>query len=101
MDPLELQNLKDFLTLFNKLSERCFHKCVYDLGRLSLATDEIECVDRCIVKNVNVNHKLMSLYMEINPDFQEKKMKEQQEEMAKNQELAAAAANSAAASAQN
>jgi len=90
MDPLELRNLKDFLTLFNKLSERCFHRCVYDLGQLNLAADEIACVDRCIIKNVNANHKLMSLYMDINPDFQEKKMKEQQEELAaRTQEIAA------------
>jgi hypothetical protein len=33
--------LKDFLLLFNKLSQNCFQRCVYDMGQLGLRPDEV------------------------------------------------------------
>ena len=52
------------------------------MGQLSLRPDELTCVDRCVLKNVNTNQRLMSSYIDINPGFQERKLKEQEAEVA-------------------
>jgi len=49
------------------------------MGNLKLQNDEIKCVDTCITKRINTNQRLMACYVEINPDFQERKMKEYEE----------------------
>lgn len=46
------------------------------MGQLKLKQDEVTCVDTCITKRVNANQRLMTSYVEINPEFQERKMKE-------------------------
>ena len=63
------------------------------MGQLALKPDEVTCVETCVTKNVHANQRLMSIYVEVNPDFQEKKMKEQQAELAANAAAVAAAAN--------
>ncbi|CAG7833253.1 unnamed protein product [Allacma fusca] len=77
MDSGELIQLKEFLLLFNKLSDRCFRRCVYTLGSATLTGEERNCIDTCLSKNVNFNQKTLALFMEINPPFQQKKMEEQ------------------------
>ena len=49
---------------------------MYDLGQIVLNNKEISCVDTCIMKHANVNHKLMMLFADINPQFQERKAQE-------------------------
>ena len=88
----DLLQLKNFLYLFNRLSERCFKRCVYTLGQVTLTGDEKGCIDTCLTKNVNFNQKIMSLYMEINPPFQQRKMEEQMAKVKEMEDAAAAAA---------
>ncbi len=52
------------------------------MGKLPLGPDEVNCVDTCVTKNVHMNQRLMSIYVEVNPEFQERKLKEQQAELA-------------------
>ena len=59
---------------------------MYTLGQVTLTGDEKTCIDSCLTKNVNSNQKIMSLYMEINPPFQQKKMEEQMAKMKEMQE---------------
>jgi len=75
--------LKDFLLLYNKISEECFKKCVYNMTQRHLDSDEQTCINSCTQKHVNVNHKTMELFSEINPVFQQRKMEEHQAEYAK------------------
>ena len=37
---------------------------------------QIACVENCAQKHINVNHKIMKLYMEIQPEFVNRKMEE-------------------------
>ena len=66
-EAIALQNYKEFILLFNKISEKCFSACVNDMTRKDLSNDEITCVEHCASKLVNVNHRLMSVFMEIGP----------------------------------
>lgn len=66
-ETIALQNYKEFIMLFNKISEKCFMSCAVDMSRKYLSTEEETCVEHCASKMVNVNHRLMSIFMEIGP----------------------------------
>ncbi|CAH1776785.1 unnamed protein product [Owenia fusiformis] len=62
-DAAHIRNMRDFLTVYNRMTENCFTKCVYDMNHRFLATDEAGCVERCSSKHVNTNHKIMSEFV--------------------------------------
>ena len=56
------------------------------MTRRTLDSDEDKCISTCVQKHVNVNHKTMEFFAEINPAFQQRKMEEQQQELMKLQQ---------------
>ncbi|CAL8118346.1 unnamed protein product [Orchesella dallaii] len=95
MDYSEARTLKDFLYLYNKISEDCFKKCVFNMTRRSLDDEEASCISICVQKHVKVNHKTMEFFAEINPIFQQKKMEEHQKDLEKLQQQQQATATAA------
>ncbi|XP_030568512.1 mitochondrial import inner membrane translocase subunit Tim10B [Drosophila novamexicana] len=102
-----LRNLKDFLTLYNKVTELCFNRCVDNLSQRELFDQESVCVDRCVTKFARFNQNMMKSYVDVQTKINAKRMEEveqnakqleqqQQEERIKEQlkekEVAAAAA---------
>nr|CAD7408447.1 unnamed protein product [Timema cristinae] len=115
------QMFKDFLQVYNIMSEVCFSRCVSTLSNRDISADEIhwgvkyllsapllsplvgceisvvctaalptcgaQCVSLCTDKYVNMNNKLMQVYMEVQPIIMNKRM----EEMSKLQESQQAA----------
>jgi len=71
------------------MAELCFNRCVHSLGQRNLSADEEFCVDKCASKHVNINHKMMSIYMEVQPQIVNKRNEELQQQ-AQQQLLAAA-----------
>ncbi|EFX79889.1 hypothetical protein DAPPUDRAFT_52086, partial [Daphnia pulex] len=67
---------KDFLLVFNKMSETCFTRCVNTFQTRELTEDEDKCVEMCSTKNIRVNHKIMSVYMEVQPLIVQKRVEE-------------------------
>ncbi|PIK41555.1 putative mitochondrial import inner membrane translocase subunit Tim10 B-like [Apostichopus japonicus] len=61
------RNMKDFLTMYNNFTESCFNSCARNFNYRSLTPEEQRCTDRCTDKLVNINHRLISVYVEINP----------------------------------
>lgn len=80
MDPnadlSSLRNFKDFLQLYNVMSESCFLRCVTAFNSRALTDEEAICVDRCAGKHVKVNKKVMEIYMEVQPQITKKRMDE-------------------------
>ncbi|KAK6639669.1 hypothetical protein RUM43_007942 [Polyplax serrata] len=76
MENATLKNLRDFLLQYNKISESCFLHCVNHLSDRDLSQDEGGCVDMCTKKHVSVNHKVMQVYMEIQPQIINKKIED-------------------------
>ncbi|OQR78783.1 mitochondrial import inner membrane translocase subunit Tim9 B-like [Tropilaelaps mercedesae] len=79
MNPNEdaaLRNMRDFMMIYNKMSEQCFAHCVIDLGQRKLSDDEIICVDRCVNKGIRLNHLMMDIYMKLQPEIIQKRVKE-------------------------
>lgn len=85
-----LRQFKDFLLLYNSISEKCFNLCITNFHKREINLDETECVDTCIRKQVSVNHKIMSAYAEIQPIYMQKRideMTQQQEAIAQMQQV--------------
>lgn len=64
---LARRNLRDFLSMYNQFTETCFDRCIQNLNYRVLTPDEESCTSKCVSKLINVNHRQISVYMEINP----------------------------------
>ncbi|XP_075226409.1 translocase of inner membrane 9b [Lycorma delicatula] len=76
MDYMSLRNFKDFLQQYNKITENCFLHCVNTLGERSVTSEEQKCVDLCTLKHIKVNHKVMSVYLEVQPIIMNRRIEE-------------------------
>lgn len=76
MEQNALRNFKDFLSLYNYMSHSCFEHCVNNFYSRDLASDEETCVELCVRKHVKVNHKVMGVFMELEPVIRNKRIEE-------------------------
>ncbi|XP_058831796.1 mitochondrial import inner membrane translocase subunit Tim10B [Topomyia yanbarensis] len=83
----ELRNLKDFLGLYNKVTELCFTSCVDNFFGRDLTPDEIRCTENCVGKFTNVNQRLMQVYVGVQGKINERRMVEFEAQQAKLMEL--------------
>ncbi|KAH8248331.1 hypothetical protein KR032_000809 [Drosophila birchii] len=75
----DLRNLKDFLTLYNKVTEMCFSRCIDNFNRRDLSRDEDVCVDRCVTKFARFNQSMMAFYVDVQTNINAKRMEEMKE----------------------
>ncbi|KAI6204896.1 hypothetical protein M3Y94_00730300 [Aphelenchoides besseyi] len=84
--------LREFLGVYNTLTERCFSACVRQFNSHELDAEELKCTKQCIDKQMRVNKRLMNVFSELGPAM----MKRQQDQQIQAQEAAIAAAQVAA-----
>ncbi|XP_033225251.1 mitochondrial import inner membrane translocase subunit Tim10 B-like [Belonocnema kinseyi] len=72
MSVTEIRNFRDFLLLYNQISETCFKHCANTFITREITPDENNCVNNCAQKFVNTNHRIMEVYSEILPIFTKK-----------------------------
>ncbi|XP_064113094.1 mitochondrial import inner membrane translocase subunit Tim10 B-like [Macrobrachium nipponense] len=91
MDEVESQfrQFKDFLYLYNQISEKCFDLCITRLHQRDLTETETACVDTCVGKQVSVNHKIMAVYSEVQPIYMQKRLDEMNKQIEAQQQMAA------------
>ncbi|XP_039496909.1 mitochondrial import inner membrane translocase subunit Tim10B [Drosophila santomea] len=82
-----LRNLKDFLTLYNKVTELCFSRCVDSLSQRDLGGQEDVCVDRCVTKFARFNQNMMKVYVDVQTTINAKRMEEVEENARKAEQL--------------
>ncbi|XP_076129870.1 mitochondrial import inner membrane translocase subunit Tim10 B [Alosa pseudoharengus] len=92
----QLRNLKDFLLVYNRMTEICFQRCTTNFNYRALTMDEERCVDSCAGKLIRSNHRLMGTYVQLMPGMVQRRMDELESKAA---ELAQAEAQAAGASA--
>ncbi|KAK2524661.1 hypothetical protein Q9966_011528 [Columba livia] len=63
----QLRSLRDFLLVYNRMTELCFRHCVCNLNYRLLTGREESCLDRCAGKLVHSNHRLMGAYVALLP----------------------------------
>ncbi|XP_068457116.1 mitochondrial import inner membrane translocase subunit Tim10 B [Clinocottus analis] len=91
----QLRNLRDFLLVYNRMTEICFQRCSSNFNYRNLTMDEESCVDNCAGKLIRSNHRLMNTYVQLMPRMVQRRMEEMETkaaEMAKAAEAAASAA---------
>ncbi|KAJ8342376.1 hypothetical protein SKAU_G00323040 [Synaphobranchus kaupii] len=90
-DQQQLRNLRDFLLVYNRMTEICFQRCTSNLNYRNLTMDEERCVDSCAGKLIRSNHRLMGTYVQLMPGIVQRRLEEME---AKSSEMAAAAETS-------
>jgi mitochondrial import inner membrane translocase subunit TIM10B len=90
---VKFSQFKDFLQLYNLVSETCFNNCVTSLHSRDLQNEEvnllkpseiiinpqylqIQCVERCCGKFVRTNHAIMATFVEVQPQIVNKRIEE-------------------------
>ncbi|XP_059158842.1 mitochondrial import inner membrane translocase subunit Tim10B-like [Physella acuta] len=66
------RSLKDFLTLYNTITEYCFNKCVSNFNERSASGSETTCVDVCTDSYVQYNQRFMFNFV----DHQERRKRD-------------------------
>ncbi|XP_044743017.1 mitochondrial import inner membrane translocase subunit Tim10 B isoform X2 [Chrysoperla carnea] len=61
---------------YNKLTEKCFFRCINSMSSRDLAQDEGHCVSSCVAKHLNASHKIMITYQKLQPLIMEKRQAE-------------------------
>nr|XP_013814201.1 PREDICTED: mitochondrial import inner membrane translocase subunit Tim10 B [Apteryx mantelli mantelli] len=85
----QLRSLRDFLLVYNRMTELCFQRCVSNLNYRVLTRPEEMCLDSCAGKLVHSNHRLMSAYVALMPSIVQRRVSDYEASAAQ------AAANSA------
>ncbi|XP_019733198.1 mitochondrial import inner membrane translocase subunit Tim10 B isoform X1 [Hippocampus comes] len=100
MDPdQQLRNLRDFLLVYNRMTEICFQHCTSNFNYRNLTMDEERCVDNCAGKLIRSNHRLMGTYVQLMPRMMQRRMDEIESKAAENAKAAEAVETSAVATA--
>ncbi|NXL53532.1 T10B translocase, partial [Podilymbus podiceps] len=69
-----LLQLRDFLLVYNRMTELCFRHCVSNLNYRLLTGREETCLDSCAGKLVHSNHRLMSAYVALMPSIMQRRI---------------------------
>ncbi|KAM8975649.1 mitochondrial import inner membrane translocase subunit Tim10 B [Pelodytes ibericus] len=72
----QMRNLRDFLLVYNKMTEQCFTRCVQNLNYRYVTMEEEQCMDSCASKLIRSNHRLMSAYVGLMPAVVQRRMAE-------------------------
>ncbi|KAJ9501644.1 protein transporter tim9 [Exophiala xenobiotica] len=63
---MERKQMKEFMTMYSKLVQRCFDHCVNDFTTKSLISREESCVMRCVDKYMRSNERVGERFQEQN-----------------------------------
>ncbi|KAJ5921620.1 hypothetical protein N7454_009094 [Penicillium verhagenii] len=63
---MERKQLKEFMTMYSKMVQRCFDDCVNDFTTKSLINREEQCVMRCVDKHLKSSARLQERFQEQN-----------------------------------
>lgn len=88
MDP-QVRQFKDFLQLYNTITERCFNSCVDNLFTRRVENNEDSCISFCVDKFAQTNQRMMTTYVEVQSRINEKRMQEYENQMKEAEALAA------------
>jgi len=63
---MERKQMKEFMTMYQNLVQRCFDDCVDDFSSKSLGSKEENCVMRCVDKHLKGQERLGNRFQEQN-----------------------------------
>jgi len=65
LDPSQLQTFREFLSNYNKVSERCFRSCMWDFTSRNILAKEDRCANACVEKYLKANQRVSQRFQEI------------------------------------
>nr|XP_060627338.1 mitochondrial import inner membrane translocase subunit Tim10 B [Anolis sagrei ordinatus] len=72
----QLRSLRDFLLVYNRMTELCFRRCVPGLLQRGLDGSEEACLEGCAGKLVRSNQRLISAYVRLMPALVQRRLQE-------------------------
>ncbi|XP_058805365.1 mitochondrial import inner membrane translocase subunit Tim10 B-like [Phymastichus coffea] len=60
-----MDQFRDFLKLYNQISDICFNRCANSFNTRTVEADEKKCVEACAQKFILTNHRIMEIFMEV------------------------------------
>ncbi|KAK9876541.1 hypothetical protein WA026_013915 [Henosepilachna vigintioctopunctata] len=75
------RNFKDFLQLYNQMTDTCFGKCVDNLYSRQLEPNELSCIEDCASKFIKFNSKIMTTFVEVQNTIVQRRMKDMEEQL--------------------
>ncbi|KAJ1121055.1 hypothetical protein NDU88_009183 [Pleurodeles waltl] len=84
----QLRNLRDFLLVYNRMTEICFSRCVSNMNYRTVTMDEEKCLDSCASKLIRSNHRLMSAYVGLMPGIVQRRISDQESKAAELNQIA-------------
>ncbi|KAF1989894.1 mitochondrial import inner membrane translocase subunit tim9 [Aulographum hederae CBS 113979] len=63
---MERKTMKDFLTTYSNIVQRCFEDCISDFSSKSLTSREEGCLMRCVDKQLKTGERLAQRFQEEN-----------------------------------
>ncbi|XP_014224959.1 mitochondrial import inner membrane translocase subunit Tim10 B-like [Trichogramma pretiosum] len=84
----QIRNFRDFLMIYNKISDTCFTSCANSFMTREVEPDEAACVESCAKKYILTNHRMMKVFIEAQAQIVQRRIEEmnaaQQTEAANN-----------------
>uniref|UniRef100_A0A3Q4AJ74 Mitochondrial import inner membrane translocase subunit n=1 Tax=Mola mola TaxID=94237 RepID=A0A3Q4AJ74_MOLML len=80
--------LRDFLLVYNRMTEICFQRCTSNFNYRNLTMDEERCVDSCAGKLIRANHRVMGTYVQLMPRMVQRRMEEMESKAAESAKAA-------------
>uniref|UniRef100_A0A8C3P7G2 Mitochondrial import inner membrane translocase subunit n=1 Tax=Chrysemys picta bellii TaxID=8478 RepID=A0A8C3P7G2_CHRPI len=68
------KQLRDFLLVYNRMTELCFQRCISNLNYRAPTREEEACLDGCAGKLVHSNHRLMGAYVQLMPSIVQRRI---------------------------
>ena len=70
VDPeAQLRNIKDFLLVYNTITEKCFWSCVTNMNDRNMTFDEQVCVHNCTMRFIRSGYRFMSEFAKLTPEM--------------------------------
>ncbi|KIV99476.1 mitochondrial import inner membrane translocase subunit tim9 [Verruconis gallopava] len=63
---MERKQMKEFMTMYQNLVQKCFDDCINDFSSKSLGSREENCVMRCVDKSLKASERLGNRFQEQN-----------------------------------
>lgn len=64
MEADQIKSFKEFMTVYNKLSETCFADCIWDFTNRKISKSEENCSLNCADKFMKANQRISTRFQE-------------------------------------
>ena len=84
VDPVsQIRNIKDFLLVYNGITEHCFGTCVTNMNQRNMTFNEELCVHNCTMRYIKSGYRFMNEFAKLTPEMVKRRNEEALEQARK------------------